>query len=114
MQKHDSTDHLTQRKIVATLAAHAQAHGSVHNLVQAAPMNGAKSKRGGHSPIEHFFRDKAVFITGGTGFLGKILIEKLLRSCSGVKAVYVLLRAKDGIQPNDRLQEMFQCPALSS
>ncbi|XP_037276118.2 fatty acyl-CoA reductase 1 isoform X1 [Rhipicephalus microplus] len=76
-------------------------------------MNGAKSKRGGHSPIEHFFRDKAVFITGGTGFLGKILIEKLLRSCSGVKAVYVLLRAKDGIQPNDRLQEMFQCPVFS-
>ncbi|KAL1433478.1 hypothetical protein MTO96_001844 [Rhipicephalus appendiculatus] len=86
--------------------------GCTLGTVQEAPMNGAKSKRGGHSPIEHFFRDKAVFITGGTGFLGKILIEKLLRSCSGVKTVYVLLRAKDGIQPSDRLKEMFQCPVF--
>ena len=29
--------------------------------------------------IETFYRDKTVFITGGTGFIGKIIIEKLLR-----------------------------------
>ena len=29
--------------------------------------------------IGDFYRDKTVFITGGTGFIGKIIIEKLLR-----------------------------------
>ena len=29
--------------------------------------------------IQRFYRDKTVFITGGTGFIGKIIIEKLLR-----------------------------------
>ncbi|XP_077517052.1 fatty acyl-CoA reductase 1-like isoform X2 [Amblyomma americanum] len=81
--------------------------------VRGALMNGVTSKRGaGHSPIEHFFRDRAVFITGGTGFLGKILIEKLLRSCVGLKNVYVLMRAKDGVQPSQRLREMLDCPVF--
>ena len=52
---------------------------------------------GGDSPVEEFYRDKVslihiwrrtchwfflqvVFITGGTGFIGKVLLEKLLRS----------------------------------
>ncbi|XP_077561266.1 putative fatty acyl-CoA reductase CG5065 isoform X2 [Haemaphysalis longicornis] len=75
-------------------------------------MKGVTNTMGVHSPIEHFFRDRGVFITGGTGFLGKILIEKLLRSCSSLKAVYVLLRAKDGADPNERLKEMLDCPVF--
>lgn len=35
------------------------------------------------SAIAQFFRGKSVFITGGTGFVGKQIIEKLLRSCPG-------------------------------
>ncbi len=31
------------------------------------------------SPMLNFFRDKTVFLTGATGFLGKLMIEKLLR-----------------------------------
>lgn len=31
------------------------------------------------SPMKRFYRDKTVFITGGTGFLGQLFIEKLLR-----------------------------------
>jgi hypothetical protein len=33
----------------------------------------------GQSPMQAFYRDKVVFITGGTGFIGKVLLEKLLR-----------------------------------
>jgi alcohol-forming fatty acyl-CoA reductase len=33
-------------------------------------------------------------LTGATGFVGKVLVEKLLRSCPEVKAVYCLMRAK--------------------
>uniref|UniRef100_A0AAR5Q6I7 Fatty acyl-CoA reductase n=1 Tax=Dendroctonus ponderosae TaxID=77166 RepID=A0AAR5Q6I7_DENPD len=32
-------------------------------------------------PIPQYFGGKNVFITGGSGFIGKVLIEKLLRSC---------------------------------
>ena len=32
------------------------------------------------SPIQQFYQGKTVFITGATGFMGKVLLEKLLRS----------------------------------
>ena len=31
------------------------------------------------SPIKDFYKDKVVFLTGGTGFIGKLMIEKMLR-----------------------------------
>lgn len=31
------------------------------------------------TPMKNFYRNKTIFITGGTGFLGQIFIEKLLR-----------------------------------
>nr|CAH7730162.1 unnamed protein product [Callosobruchus chinensis] len=44
--------------------------------------------------IPEYFNGKNVFLTGGTGFLGKVLIEKLLRSCPDIKNIYVLVRSK--------------------
>lgn len=32
-----------------------------------------------HSPITEFFAGKVVFLTGPTGFLGHLFLEKLLR-----------------------------------
>ncbi|XP_066144319.1 putative fatty acyl-CoA reductase CG5065 isoform X1 [Euwallacea fornicatus] len=52
------------------------------------------------------FNNKTVFISGATGFLGKVLIEKLLR-CTEVKTLYLLVRPKANKCPKDRLQEMF-------
>lgn len=60
------------------------------------------------SEIGNFYRDQSVFITGATGFMGKVLVEKLLRSCSGVKHIYVLLRPKKGLDIRTRLQELLQ------
>lgn len=31
------------------------------------------------SPMNRFYCNKTIFITGGTGFLGQLFIEKLLR-----------------------------------
>ncbi|XP_011707146.1 PREDICTED: putative fatty acyl-CoA reductase CG5065 [Wasmannia auropunctata] len=59
------------------------------------------------TPIQSFYAGQSVFITGGTGFLGKILIEKLLRSCSDIEAIYLLIRSKKDKSPESRLNEMF-------
>lgn len=32
-----------------------------------------------HTPMKDFYRGKVVFLTGGTGFLGQLYVEKLLR-----------------------------------
>ena len=37
-----------------------------------------------------------MLITGCTGFLGKVLLEKLLYSLSSVDEIYVLIRGKEG------------------
>lgn len=59
------------------------------------------------SPVQEFFRDAVVFITGGTGFMGKILIEKLLRTCPHIKHIYLLIRPKKGKNVQQRLGEIF-------
>ncbi|KAF5284905.1 hypothetical protein FQA39_LY16860 [Lamprigera yunnana] len=59
------------------------------------------------TPIQKFYSGANVFITGGTGFLGKILIEKLLRSCPDVATVYVLVRTKKGRNMHARIEELF-------
>ena len=45
-----------------------------------------------HSAIGDFYTKRSVFISGATGFMGKVLVEKLLRSCPGVKSLYLLMR----------------------
>lgn len=46
--------------------------------------------------VEKSFASKTVLVTGATGFVGKVLVEKLLRSCSGITKVYIILRSKKG------------------
>ncbi len=61
------------------------------------------------SDIAAFYNDKSIFITGATGFLGKCLIEKVLRSCTRVRKIYLLVRAKKGKTPQQRLDEIVKC-----
>lgn len=53
--------------------------------------------------IPDFYAGREIFITGGSGFMGKALIEKLLYSCPEVGNIYVLLRKKKGKGIEDRL-----------
>ena len=61
------------------------------------------------SKISKFYENKSIFVTGATGFLGKVLIEKLFRSCYNLNKIYVLVRSKKGKQSSDRLDEITNC-----
>ncbi|XP_044764595.1 fatty acyl-CoA reductase wat-like [Coccinella septempunctata] len=58
--------------------------------------------------IQRFFEGQTVFVTGGTGFLGKLLIEKLLRCCYDLRKIYVLVRNKKGKTQRERFDEIFE------
>lgn len=63
--------------------------------------------------IPEYYTGKNVLITGATGFMGKVLLEKLLRSCSAVRAAYVLVRPKAGQTPSARIADMINCRVSS-
>lgn len=80
------------------------------------------------SPIQQFYKDKAIFLTGATGFLGKgklsindiaaknntqhlpspfaVIMEKLLRCCDP-RTIYILVRSKKGKSMEARCEEIF-------
>ena len=59
--------------------------------------------------VSQFYTGKNVFITGGTGFIGKVLIEKLMRSCPHLNKVYLLIRPKKSQDIQHRLEELTDC-----
>jgi hypothetical protein len=63
-----------------------------------------------HIGVSEFYGGKTVFITGGTGFMGKVLLEKLLRSCPGVSKIYLLIRPKKGQDAHERLKLLLCSP----
>lgn len=62
-----------------------------------------------------FFAGKSVLITGATGFVGKVLLEKLLRACPAIGTIYLLMRVgeKDGKAPADRLKALLTSRAFT-
>lgn len=60
--------------------------------------------------VQEFYKDKTIFITGGSGFMGKVLVEKLLYSCSDLKQIIMLMRNKRGRTARMRVNEFETLP----
>ncbi|CAH2235697.1 jg1978 [Pararge aegeria aegeria] len=60
--------------------------------------------------IPEYYKGKTIFITGGTGFMGKVLLEKLLYSCTDLDRIYLLMRPKKGVNPENRLAALYNLP----
>lgn len=58
------------------------------------------------------FKDKSVAITGATGFIGKVLVEKLLRDVSGLKNIFILIRAKREKTVEERFELLKSSPVF--
>ncbi|XP_063898594.1 fatty acyl-CoA reductase wat [Helicoverpa armigera] len=79
----------------------------VQALKHQIPMNEVIDR--GDSDVQQFYSGATVFVTGGSGFLGKQIIEKLLRSCN-LKKMFVLLRPKKGKTIQERLDYLLKDP----
>ncbi|PSN36708.1 Fatty acyl-CoA reductase 1 [Blattella germanica] len=64
--------------------------------------------------ITDWYNGKTILVTGGTGFMGKVLLEKLLRTCPGIHQIYILARPKRGNAPAARIDEMAKLPLFES
>ncbi|CAH2108623.1 unnamed protein product [Euphydryas editha] len=65
-----------------------------------------------YPPISDFYSGKSIFMTGGTGFLGIVLIEKLLYACPDVGNIYILVREKKGVSPDERVKNLINSPVF--
>jgi len=64
--------------------------------------------------ISEFYRGRSVLVTGASGFIGKQLVEKLLRSCPDVDKIYLLLRPTRFYTAPARLQYILSSPVYSA
>lgn len=56
--------------------------------------------------IVNWYQRQTVFVSGGSGFLGKALLFKLL--LCGTPRIYVLIRPKKGQSPEERLDAILK------
>ena len=70
-------------------------------------------EQGTDPQIPQYYAGKKIFVTGATGFIGKVLVEKLLRSCPKVAKIYILLRSKKSQSVEERLKKEFGECAVS-
>ncbi|KAL3271476.1 hypothetical protein HHI36_021961 [Cryptolaemus montrouzieri] len=70
----------------------------------------SEDARFGGSDIIKIYDGKTIFLTGATGYLGKMILEKLLRTCYSIKKIYLLVREKKGKEINQRFEDIFSGP----
>ncbi|XP_048004906.1 putative fatty acyl-CoA reductase CG5065 isoform X3 [Leguminivora glycinivorella] len=69
-----------------------------------------KPKMESKSSVREFYKGKNVLVTGPSGFMGKVLVEKLLYTIPDIGRVYLVLRPKWGKTVQERLEHMLSSP----
>ncbi|KAK1117614.1 hypothetical protein K0M31_015787 [Melipona bicolor] len=64
--------------------------------------------------IEGFYANIAILVTGATDFVGKGILEKLLRVCLRIVAIFILLRPKKDQTIEQRLRKLIDDPIYDS
>ncbi|CAH0406413.1 unnamed protein product [Chilo suppressalis] len=65
------------------------------------------------SEVNEWYRGRKVLVTGASGLMGKVLIEKLLYSVPDVACVYAVVRSKRGKTPEARIEDMWKLPLFA-
>lgn len=55
--------------------------------------------------IQAFYENKTILLTGTTGFVGKVVLEKLFRTCPNFKKIYLMVRSKKSQSIFERMKE---------
>ncbi|XP_030371707.1 fatty acyl-CoA reductase wat-like [Scaptodrosophila lebanonensis] len=63
--------------------------------------------------VQAFYKNKTIFVTGGSGFLGKVVIEKIMRTTE-VKRLYILMRPKRGVEIHERIASWLTDPVFQN
>lgn len=65
------------------------------------------------SEVNEWYRGRKVLVTGASGLMGKVLIEKILYSVPDIGCVYAVVRSKRGKAPESRIEDMWKLPLFS-
>lgn len=60
------------------------------------------------SKVLQFYKNKTILITGATGFLGKVLLWKIMDTCDDFSKIYLLMRPKKDQSAEQRLSQMLK------
>ena len=60
------------------------------------------------SQIVEFYDGAVLLVTGITGYTGKVLLEKLLRTCPKISKVFVLVRTIRGKSSDGRVADLLK------
>ena len=66
------------------------------------------------SRVRDFYNGGKILITGSTGFIGKALTEKLLRTCVSITDIYLLIRPKRSQSVEERCKDLLNNPVSFS
>lgn len=67
----------------------------------------SEEKKNCGSQIQRFYAGKQILLTGCTGYLGTIILEKILRTCTEINKIYVMIREKKNMEVKERLEKCF-------
>ncbi|XP_050598494.1 putative fatty acyl-CoA reductase CG5065 isoform X3 [Bombus affinis] len=72
--------------------------------------NGINKELNKVNTLEEFYAGNGILVTGGTGFVGIGLLEKLIRVCPRVAAIFVLIRPKTNETIEQRFKKIIDDP----